>query len=391
MSDGEREQMAAEETPEQKKKLSVPHIVLIGVGVVVALFFAGLITWMCIGAKIEKEQEDKTKSEKKAENGAVKAEHAAVFVDGRCVVDLPVLKRDGQDDVKPSLVLIGVKPGKFVMSEFPVCTNKDDVREIPHEVVLTEEFYIGRTEVTQEQWKALMGVKDNGAEKGKAKKSYYSFGWGSVYKNGSDDLPVDTVSWDEAMKFCETLNTSGFAPDGWMFTLPTEEQWEFAARGGVAGKGYKYSGGNDLDKVAWCKSNNGRSDVRKSSDEKCEKNRPVGQKQPNELGICDMSGNVWEWCLDHWKGDDSKSFRAIRGGCWYTEGANCLVTVRSSMSWDARAPYLGFRVALVKRPAVKEPSVKKPAHKVPAAKTEAKPAAGPVLKPAAKPEAKPAK
>jgi len=387
-SDNTREQNAIEETPERKQRLSVPHIVLIGIGVVVALFFAGLMTWMCIGAKIEKEQEsrnrDKGGEKVESQQAAVKSGTAAVLADGRCTVELPVLKRDGIDDVKPVLNLIEVKAGTFKMSEFPVCADKDERREIPHEVTLKNDFYIGETEVTQAQWKALMGVKDNGAEKGKAKKSYYSFAADDlfpIYPNGSDDLPVDTVSWEEAMKFCEALNASGFAPDGWMFTLPTEVQWEFAARGGIAGKGFKYSGGNDLGEVAWCKSNNGRSESGAVPDDKHAKNRPVKQKKPNELGLYDMSGNVWEWCRDDWRTDSSKtgefvagnrsSLRSIRGGCWYTEDQNCIVTVRSPMSWEGRAPYLGFRVALIPRPAVKEPSYKKPLRK----KTEIKPEA----------------
>ena len=363
MSDNERKQDVSENTPERKTPLALRHIILACVGAAIALCFAALIVWICVGARVEKEHSVKPDSAPVAGTQTVAAGAGAVFRDGRCTVELPVLKRDGQDDVKPVIKLVEVKAGKFTMSEFPVCRDGSETREIPHEVALKNDFYIGESEVTQAQWKALMGVKDNGAEKGKAKKSYYSFADGDVYPHGSDDMPVEMVSWDEAMKFCETLNKGGFAPDGWMFTLPTETQWEFAARGGIMSRGYKYSGGNDLAEVAWCKSNNGRVEpgtvVDKASLAGRGKNRPVKQKKPNELGLYDMTGNVWEWCSDDWSIDSRKvgelpvanrsSLRVIRGGCWYTEDKNCLVTVRSPMSWKSSAPYLGFRLALVRK------------------------------------------
>lgn len=97
------------------------------------------------------------------------------------------------------------------------------------------------------------------------------------------------------MEFCEQLNTRNKTPDGWKFTLPTETQWEYAARGGKKSKGYKYSGSNIVDEVAWCE-----------EDKSSSGSHPVGQKKANELGLYDMSGNVCEWCLDDWQDKSDK-------------------------------------------------------------------------------------
>ena len=441
-------QEVRENAPEKKGSLSGPHLVLALIGVIVALCFIALITWICVGAKVEEKKENKAGDRKELEKTEAPEKVSGMFAEGRYVVDLPVLKRPDREDAKPVTTLVEVKAGKFVMSEFPVCQDKNDVREVPHEVTLTRDFYIGATEVTQAQWKALMGIKDNGAEKGKAKKSYYTTAPGEDNPDANDDLPVETVTWNEAMAFCEKLNKSGAAPEGWMFTLPTETQWEFAARGGVKSKGFKYSGGDDLDEVAWCRTNNG--DLGNVTDAEIAKykrlkaasaaggdklqqalepgkrkqNRPVARKKPNELGLYDMNGNVWEWCLDDFpceivrdvtrthecpkchavvacdlpggytekrilsdsrksvpeftRGNDKTGvFRVIRGGSWYTKDEACTPCVRSPMSVGGAAPYLGFRLALVRKaPEAKAPAAAKPAAKPAAAKpAAAKPAA----------------
>jgi formylglycine-generating enzyme required for sulfatase activity len=159
---------------------------------------------------------------------------------------------------EPEMVL--VEGGTFNMG------NKDFPS--PHKVTLSS-FSIGKYEVTQEQWEAIMG---------------YNYSRFKDCKN----CPVENVSWDEAQKFILKLNDA----TGKKYRLPTEAEWEYAARGGNKSKGYLFSGSNTLDDVAWYEENNGK------------KTHPVGTKTPNELGIHDMSGNVWEWCSD-WYGDYS--------------------------------------------------------------------------------------
>ena len=250
--------------------------------------------------------------------------------DDKSVADKAVDKPDADmeialpGDVK--LALVKIEAGSFEMS---AKDGENDSGEVPHRATLTKDFYIGQTEVTQAQWRAVMGSNP------------------SSFKG--DDLPVEKVSWHDAMAFCEKLNSQGKAPAGYKFTLPTETQWEYAARGGKKSRGYKYAGSNDLGEVAWYSGNSGM------------KTHPVASKKANELGLYDMSGNVWEWCLDDWNGDSSKavpefarsaddksgSFRVARGGgsssgarSWRSAGRNCYVP-------GGRYGDHGFRVALV--------------------------------------------
>ena len=224
------------------------------------------------------------------------------------------------------IMMAKVDAGSFVMSAED---GENAPGENAHRATLQQVFYIGWTEVTQSQWIAVM------------KSNYSSF--------EGKDLPVEQVSWYNAMVFCEELNRMGKAPSGWKFTLPTEAQWEYAARGGRKSKGYKYSGSNDIDKVAWYDNNSsGRT-------------HPVGQKAPNELGLYDMSGNVWEWCLDDWL-DESTALieefsrgtepggpmqRASRGGSWYNDKKDCRSASRNPGGFSHRSDTCGFRVALV--------------------------------------------
>ena len=241
---------------------------------------------------------------------------AAAAVSGTKFIDL-------SDGVELEMILI--ETGSFEMS---AKDGENDNDEVPHRVTLTKEFYIGRTEVTQAQWKAVMRTNP------------------SFFKG--DDLPVEQVSWNNAMAFCEKLNSMGKAPRGWKFSLPTETQWEYAARGGKKSKEYKYSGSNDVGEMAWY-DDNSRS-----------KTHPVGRKKANELGLYDMSGNVWEWCLDDWNADSSQqraeftrdnnqrgSGRAIRGGSWGSNAWLCRSAGRNGSDPGYRKGDLGFRVALV--------------------------------------------
>ena len=222
--------------------------------------------------------------------------------------------------------LVKVEPGSFEMSSKNGADFND---EVPHTATLTRDFYIGNTEVTQAQYRAVTGVNP------------------SEFKG--DDLPVERVSWYDAMKFCAKLNGQGKAPAGWKFTLPTETQWEYAARGGKRSRHCKYSGSDDCDEVAWYCDNSSHM------------THPVGKKLPNELGLFDMSGNVWEWCLDDWQEDSSKTvpefsresdaggaYRVVRGGGCISADHCSRSSRRLKMApGNCRGGLRGFRVVLV--------------------------------------------
>ena len=225
-----------------------------------------------------------------------------------------------------SLTLVKVEAGPFVMSAEDGENKKgEDV----HQAQLTRDYYIGQTEVTQSQWNAIMGC-------------YYYI---APERNG---YPVSNVSWIDAMQFCETLNELEIVPKGWHFCLPTETQWEFAARGGKKSRGFRYSGSNIIDEVAWYSNNSGKSI------------HPVGQKKSNELGLYDMSGNVWEWCLDDWQDHSNKlksefirdktngeSIRPQRGGSYKCSALDCRLANREKSSSFSHHENFGFRVVLV--------------------------------------------
>jgi formylglycine-generating enzyme required for sulfatase activity len=173
-----------------------------------------------------------------------------------------------------------------------------------------EGFYIGKYEVTQAQWKTIMGDNNN--------LSHFK----------GDDLPVEMVSWDDAQEFIKKLNVK----TGRNYRLPTEKEWEYAAREGKAKSSYEYSSSNDVDEVAWYGEN---------SDGVTHK---VGTKKPNALGIYDMSGNVWEWCEDCY--DNSCSRRVLRGGSWRSDAPYCSVAYRDYSSPGDSRSLLGFRLVL---------------------------------------------
>ena len=231
-----------------------------------------------------------------------------------------------------SLTMIGVAPGSFMMGSE---NGKSDQKPV-HRVTLTQAYYLGETEVTQAQWRAVMGTTVE-EQRDKADTSWPLRGVG-------DNNPIYYVNWHEAIAFCQKLNDEGRAPRGWKFTLPTEAQWEFAARGGNKSRGYTYSGSNNVEDVAWYTRNSGKE------------THAVRQKGANELGLYDMSGNVCEWCLDGKRryssgtvsdpqGPQSGSYRVQRGGGWCTDAQNC--RSRSLNSPDGRGSGIGFRLALV--------------------------------------------
>ena len=221
-----------------------------------------------------------------------------------------------------SFTMVGVEGGTFTMgatSEQGTSDPYDD--EYPTHSVTLSDFAIGETEVTQELWKAVMGSNP----------SYFS----------GTNLPVEHVSWNDCQTFITKLNQL----TGKNFRLPTEAEWEYAARGGNKSKGYKYAGSNNLNDVAWY------------SDNSSSRTHPVKQKQANELGLYDMSGNVWEWCQDWFcnyssgaqtnpTGAASGSYRVLRGGSWYYSARLCRVSFRNYNAPTFYSDDLGLRLAL---------------------------------------------
>ncbi|WP_251620353.1 SUMF1/EgtB/PvdO family nonheme iron enzyme [Odoribacter lunatus] len=199
-----------------------------------------------------------------------------------------------------------------------------------HQVSLSG-YYIGAFEVTQGQWEKVMGTSVT-QQRDKLSSSYSLFGVGS-------DYPIYYVSWDEAQAFCRELSRR----TGKRYVLPTEAQWEYAARGGNKNEETKYSGSWSIDAVAWYDGNSNSS------------THPVGTKRPNALGLYDMSGNVWEWCADWYgfypstsqtnpTGLSSGSYRVNRGGSYDVDAGYCLVSLRRSDSPSFRSSLVGFRV-----------------------------------------------
>ena len=221
--------------------------------------------------------------------------------------------------------MIRVDGGTFTMGATHEQGDDAYDNEQPTHSVTLSSFMIGKYEVTQALWKAVMGSNP----------SYFS----------GDDLPVEEVSWEACQTFIKKLN----GLTGKNFRLPTEAEWEYAARGGNRSRGYKYSGSDNIDDVAWYDDN--------SSDT----THAVGTKQPNELGLYDMSGNVDEWCSD-WYGDysgssqtnptgaTSGSNRVNRGVSWSHYASRCRVSNRNYDTPGNAYNNLGLRLVLPVQP-----------------------------------------
>ena len=217
--------------------------------------------------------------------------------------------------------MVHVEGGTFTMGATSEQGTDADKDEKPAHQVTLSSFSIGKYEVTQEEWEAVMGNNP------------------SSFKGAK--RPVERVSWNDCQEFIRKLNTM----TGKRFRLPTEAEWEYAARGGNKSIGYKYAGSDNLDRVAWYDSNSGNS------------THDIGQKSPNELGLYDMSGNVWEWCQDWYdgyssnsqtnpSGPSSGSNRVFRGGSWYPDAWYCRVSYRRGHSPGSTIDNLGLRLAL---------------------------------------------
>ena len=238
-----------------------------------------------------------------------------------------------------SFKMIRVEGGTFWMGATAEQLGDATEREKPMHQVTLSSYYIGETEVTQQLWQAVTGQKptSDGEQ------------WDS--RNGlGPSRPAYGISWNDCQEFITKLN----ALTGRTFRLPTEAEWEFAARGGMKSKGYKYAGSNIIDDVAWYEENS----FDKGSSSPDYGAHDVATKQPNELGLYDMSGNVFELCSDYWideydssaqinpTGPTTGFFRVCRSSCWISEPAGCRVAFRSFAGPADRLSVGGFRLAL---------------------------------------------
>ena len=218
------------------------------------------------------------------------------------------------------LEMVRIDGGRFIMGG-----TRDDVKyednELPSHEVSVDTFYMSKFEVTQKLWKAVMGYNPSGFV--------------------GDDLPVENVSWDDCQQFVSKLSLL----TNHTFRLPTEAEWEYAAKGGPAQEDYLYAGSNELDSVAWAPFNSNGS------------THPVGSKDSNTCGLYDMSGNVYEWCSDNYdyypslpqdnpKGPTYGTNRVFRGGSWRYADKFSRVTFRAYTPASGRYPNLGLRLVM---------------------------------------------
>jgi len=218
------------------------------------------------------------------------------------------------------MTFVRIPAGSFMMGN-PSSESGRYFEETPHRVTLTKPFYMQTTEVTQGQWKAVMGSNP------------------SHFSDCGDNCPVEQVSWNDCQEFLRKLNQR---EGNGTYRLPTEAEWEYACRAGTTGPYY-----TDLDRAGWYDGNSGN------------RTHPVAQKTPNAWGLYDMHGNVWEWCQD-WhedypggsvtnpEGPSSGAYRVIRGGSWHSIARSCRSAFRSFLTPDLRGSYFGFRVAWTK-------------------------------------------
>ena len=225
----------------------------------------------------------------------------------------------------PTIEMVYVRGGEFLMG----CTGEQRMDcltdETPAHLVRQSDFLISKYEVTQELWMAVMGGKNPSKVIG-------------------DSLPVTRITWFAAREFTQKLSKL----TGKKYRLPTESEWEYAARGGALSRGYKYSGSDNLSEVAWYKKNSGRKPQR------------IGTKKPNELGIYDMSGNVYEWCYDGFEyyemslsgniedpyGNDWSHVKIIRGGSMTSFPDVCRISARTRATDTYQYNFVGFRLAM---------------------------------------------
>ncbi len=214
--------------------------------------------------------------------------------------------------------MVFVQGGSYNMGATEEQGSDAKANEKPSHIVILSDYYISRYEVTQKFWETIMGSNPSSVK--------------------GDDLPVDNVSWEECNQFIQELNKR----TGKQYSLPTEAEWEYAARGGDKRNGTKYSGSNNAEEVAWSDALDGTI-------------QPVGTKKYNELGIYDMSGNVSEWCYDWYGaytdqdqanpiGAETGTEKVLRGGNCSDATLNCRITTRTSTAPETAKAKTGFRI-----------------------------------------------
>ena len=231
-------------------------------------------------------------------------------------------EREFTTTILDNIEMIFVQGGTFEMGSEDSYSEEGYNDENPMHLVTLSSFEMGKYEVTQGQWKKVMGSNPSHLK--------------------GDLLPVDRVSWDDVQIFITKLNEQ----TGLEYRLPTEAEWEFAARGGMEENSTVYAGSNTIEDVTWFDGNSGNV------------SHNVGGKQANELGIFDMSGNVYEWCKDWYsisyysdspsdnpQGPSTGFYRVFRGGSWYNIDDHCRVAHRNAYYSNSRNYYLGFRLA----------------------------------------------
>jgi formylglycine-generating enzyme required for sulfatase activity len=230
-----------------------------------------------------------------------------------------------------NLIMLWISPGTFTMGGRENEPGFRPEDEQPFLVTLTKGFWLGQFPVTQAQWKAVLQ------------------GNPSHFQLDGLNCPVENISWDDALVFCDRLNRHliNALPAGYRFSLPTEPQWEYACRAGTQTMYYSGESETDLARVAWYAGNSG------------EQTHPVGEKEPNQWELYDLHGNVYEWCYDapedypdrsvtDWEGNGEENMRVIRSGAWGTpfENGQLRSAHRGWGSRDTKRPWIGFRVCL---------------------------------------------
>jgi formylglycine-generating enzyme required for sulfatase activity len=258
----------------------------------------------------------------KVEKQGFKTLNKAITIENNKTLQRTFTLEEGSDDVdftnSIGMEFVYVKAGSFQMGNSEGGSDQKPI----HKVEITKDFYIGKYEVTQIQWLTILG--------------------GNPSRFNGSTLPVETVSWNDVQAFIQKMNQKEGKE---LYRLPTEAEWEYAARGGKQGKGYRYAGSNDINEVAWYGTNSGN------------KTHEVGTKDSNELGIYDMSGNVREWCQDLYsgsyysqssgkdpKGPRSGQAHVIRGGSWFSSRSYVGVADRYDYGPTYSSGNLGFRL-----------------------------------------------